>query len=120
MKAYTDLNQSEKLAEILPLESADMYYFTIIRDYPYSQGKIKTIAKIMDGSFSSDYDTPCWSVAALLEELNRNCWKVSLKCCGAEWDMTYDDGERYISVSSDYAIDACVEMIIKLHEQKLL
>lgn len=26
MKSYTDLEQSHKLAEILPLESADMYY----------------------------------------------------------------------------------------------
>lgn len=28
MKAYTDLVQSKKLAEILPLESADMHYIT--------------------------------------------------------------------------------------------
>lgn len=27
MKAYTDIEQSKKLAEILPIESADMYYF---------------------------------------------------------------------------------------------
>ena len=26
MKGYTDLEQSKKLAEILPLESADMWY----------------------------------------------------------------------------------------------
>lgn len=26
IKAYTDLEQSKKLAEILPVESADMYY----------------------------------------------------------------------------------------------
>ena len=26
MKSYTDLEQSKKLAEILPIESADMYY----------------------------------------------------------------------------------------------
>lgn len=26
MKAYTDIAQSKRLAEILPLESADMYY----------------------------------------------------------------------------------------------
>lgn len=26
MKAYTDLNQSKELAEILPLEGADMFY----------------------------------------------------------------------------------------------
>ena len=28
MKSYTDLPQSKKLAEILPLESADMHYST--------------------------------------------------------------------------------------------
>lgn len=26
MKSYTDIEQSKKLAEILPLESADMHY----------------------------------------------------------------------------------------------
>ena len=83
MKSYTDIEQSKKLAEILPLESADMYYFTIIRDYPYSQGKIKTIAKIMDGSFSSDYDTPCWSLAALLQVLPN---EIST---GEEWHNKY-------------------------------
>ena len=29
MKGYTDLEQSKKLAEILPLESVDMEYLTI-------------------------------------------------------------------------------------------
>ena len=69
MKSYTDLEQSKKLAEFLPIESADMYYFTIIRDYPYSQGKIKTITKLMDGSFSNKYDIPCWSLSALIQVL---------------------------------------------------
>ena len=116
MKTYTDLEQSKKLAEILPLESADMIY-------------VHTTDLEGDEHYDIDFrnnqplfedDVCAWSLAALLEELNRNCWKVSLKCCGAEWDMTYDDGERYISVSADYAIDACYEMIFKLHEQKLL
>lgn len=124
MKAYTDLNQSEKLAEILPVESADMYYFTIIRDYPYSQGKIKTIAKIMDGSFSSDYDTPCWSLAALLDILPCN-----LKLVLAINDFQGDRKEKYVIGSvehdkydcfADNPVDACYELILKLNELNLL
>ena len=119
MKAFTDLEQSKKLAEILPLESADMYYFTMIRDYPYSQGKIKTIAKIMDGSFSSDYDTPCWSLAALLGVVPY----LSLHKTFSGWrcDSYNKEGTSCIlGVPADNPVDACYEMIIKLHEQKLL
>ena len=42
MKSYTDLNQSKKLAEILPIESADMCF---------------------------NDNEPCWSLAALLDIL---------------------------------------------------
>lgn len=35
MKAYTDLEQSKKLAEILPIESADMYYYTVNGDWEW-------------------------------------------------------------------------------------
>ena len=131
MKSYTDLEQSKKLVKILPLKSADMRYGYIAPydfsdrmydggydDIPYPKDFLKKNPNFSENEYDGEY--PCWSLAALLEELNRNCWKVSLKCCDAEWDITYDDGERYISVSADYAIDACVEMIIKLHEQNLL
>lgn len=114
MKSFTDIEQSKKLEEILPIESADMYYFTIIRDYPYSQGKIKSIAKIMDGSFSSEYDTPCWSLAALLNVLPSSTLDSSddhhyrLHCM-----------ERFTEWH-DNPIDACYEMILKLKEKDLL
>ena len=71
MKAYTDLEQSRKLAEILPIESADMCYIQDLLaglkygEYQpyigsdlipaYGQGKIR-----------------CWSLAALLEILRNN------------------------------------------------
>ena len=32
MKSYTDISQSKKLAEILPIESADMYYSELEND----------------------------------------------------------------------------------------
>ncbi len=123
MKSYTDLKQSKKLVGILPLESSDMIYIPMMDIDSMSNSGFFNIPECYPFNEFKDSDTkplPCWSLAALLEELNRNCWKVSLKCCGAEWDMTYDDGEIYISVPSDYAIDACYGLIIKLHEQKLL
>lgn len=120
IKGFTSLEQSKKLAEILPLESADMIYTTFYGKLTKSLPMPKEAYDIVNFSIPGDKCVPCWSLATLLEELNRNCWKVSLKCCGAEWDMTYDDGEIYISVPSDYAIDACYGLIIKLHERKLL
>ena len=146
MKSYTDLEQSKKLAEILPLESADMYYFTIIRDYPYSQGKIKTIAKIMDGSFSSDYDTPCWSLAALMHllpseftekgEYSETLYNIDIRKYALTDDVDiyqiaygnyrwHEDGshswsDMINSGEREEVIDACYEMVLKINEQKLL
>ena len=114
MKSYTDIEQSKVLAKILPIESADMFFSG------YTYPKERHLPTFSITSITIKDNIPCWSLAALLEELNRNCWKVSLKCCDAEWEITYDDGERYISVSADYAIDACYKMIIRLHELKML
>ena len=61
MKSYTDLEQSKKLAEFLPLETADMYYWC---------GEDLRIGshKAMD----LDYDIPCWSLAALFNMLPKS------------------------------------------------
>lgn len=60
MKSYTDLEQSKKLAEILPLESADMYY-GYKKDkpefLPYSDIEVVGLC------------SPCWSLAALMNLL---------------------------------------------------
>ena len=121
IKSYTDLGQSKILSKILKLESADMHYPWYIEEDGDTIESGHRITTPTVGNFTAHKVNkmilPCWSLAVLLEELNRNYWKVSLKCCGAEWDMTYDDGERHISVSADYAIDACVDMILKLKEE---
>jgi len=62
IKSYTDIEQSRKLAEILPLESADMYYDGFGR---LPQGYAYTL--ISPNSF--EYDKPCWSLAALMNLL---------------------------------------------------
>jgi len=115
MKAYTDIEQSKKLAEILPIESADMYY---------TCGDIAP--DVMVGC-KQDYMcyTICWSLAALLDVLplvethkqtdgHKIYYYVDLymKRKGKE---IYLSTERHESL-----VDACYEMIIKLSELKLL
>lgn len=126
MKTYTDIKQSEELAKILPIESADMALCSKIQplmtDYISAKKKFSNAGEIPID--------PCWSLAALLDVLP---------------DEITDDGDvfrnmffhlkgKYIiqyprlttlwpsllSVEADNPIDACVEMIIKLNEQKLL
>ena len=147
MKSYTDLEQSKKLAEILPIESADMKY-GYIASYEYSD-------KMYDGGYDeipypkdflkknpnfseNDYDGefPAWSLAALLDILPPYLFEfergidlnVYPNLNGRGWHCSYmpnctenmkTDKFKLIT-SEDNLIDACVEMIIKLHEQKLL
>ena len=119
MKSYTDLEQSKKLAEILPLESADMCYLpTHIDDEhnfiaclsPYS-----VCTKMTDVSI--EYCTPCWSLAALLNILpgyilQTNTDGTVFVFCESKRPM--------ITKSYDNPVDACYEMILKLHEQNIL
>lgn len=66
MKAYTDLEQSKKLAEILPLESVDMHYH-----YDFDFDELESIPTITEEEPKEHFllfpkDIPCWSLAALL------------------------------------------------------
>lgn len=129
MKSYADLQQSKKLAEILPLESADMCYIQDLlagckygeyKPYigdlipAYGQGKIR-----------------CWSLAALLEqfpyELYDDDGNSSYLQINKEDDMyqltyedPYGDFESIETNKHEHFVDACYEMILKLHEFKML
>ena len=106
MKSYTSIEQAKKLIEFLPLKSADMYY----SDWKRMTKDIR-IAHVGSGEIG---DLPCWSLSALLSVLpsasldNSDDHHFRLHCMEkfTEW---YDN-----------PIDACVAMIEKLHEQKLL
>ena len=63
IKSYTDLEQSKKLAEILPLESADMYYPNRI-DIK-CQGALPIEYK--HGNPLLSQEIAAWSLAALLD-----------------------------------------------------
>ena len=132
MKTYTDIKQSKKLAEILPIESADMRYGYIApyecSDRMYDGGYDNVpypkdfLAKNCNFS-PEDYDgeLPCWSLAALFNVLP-NTLGYNSKILGwfdDSWHCEYmdEDGEdsKY-GFSSDNQVDACFGMILKLHE----
>lgn len=109
IKSYTNLEQSKKLAEILPLESADMFLAM--------NGTLPVMSKYIDDGLVTADDTaiPCWSVGALLE-LMPPCVRISKNCDG-NYDLGYRnfDTKEYL-----YMIDACCELILRLHELKML
>lgn len=125
MKSYTDLKQSKKLAEILPLKSADMRYHTISHHNPYPCDEI---VYTVDFSKPVDIDIPCWSLAALLDVFPNSEQKRVDICHGgwkgeeyvSDWFCSYDDYEKnyFETTNSDNPVDACVEMIIKLKSEQ--
>ena len=119
MKAYTDIEQSRKLAEILPMESADMRYDEYI-SYIDGTPKVGYKKGVTDG-------IPCWSLAALLallpKEINvlGTTYSIDIHTKNEEWFIDYKcNNEEFIGVYSNIFVDACYEMIIKLKELNLL
>ena len=133
IKSFTSLEQSKKLAEILPLESADMGYLwngTSFCEYPASN---QTIFKRVE-------NIPCWSLVALLSVLPQsitkyiddercqktfhlNLFRSYYYCCSYSLSpsISDDDGNNTLyCIGRDNWIDACVAMIEKLHELNLL
>lgn len=102
-KAFTSLEQSRKLANILPIESADMCF---------------------------NDNEPCWSLAALLDILEGEIggeegetYQLNIEKDGTWWYVwyreQYDEVNPIETKSTEELIDACYEMILKLHEKLL-
>jgi hypothetical protein len=122
IKSYTDIEQSRKLAEILPLESADMCYIAhselINIHEPFYKKKDKE-------------DIPCWSLAALIDILPdelkdddgyiyRNLayhlkgkYTVHYPRLTTLWPSLYSE-------KADNLVDACYKLIVKLHNDNIL
>ena len=116
MKSYTDIEQSKKLAEILPIESADMLWTALNWQETEYYVEIK-----QDGINQPKNAISCWSLAVLLDNIpqvkldsikqyNRKLWR----CCA------YFASDWHNSDWCDNPVDACYEMIIKLKELNLL
>ena len=84
IKSYTDIEQSKKLAEILPIESADMWWSRCtITDF--GDGVLKVSYAIEPCNISqfrnTKEDIPCWSLAALLKLIpNFDMFKRTIEC----------------------------------------
>ncbi len=127
MKSYTDLEQSKVLSKILPLESADMFLAM--------NGTLPVMSKYIDDGLVTADETaiPCWSLAALLSvlpnnenistNLSKGGYRISTLEYTNNWFVDYEDetdGLNNCVTSADNPIDACYEMIIRLHELKML
>lgn len=132
MKSFTDIEQSKKLVEILPIESADMAY-----DAWYILKNSEHVVSPLQGSTIEDLQEtfgnqviPCWSLTALLDVLPVSC-DDGQHCLAlinpnpndkTEWLCAYEDdnGNLMMECYADNPIDACYEMALKLHERKML
>ena len=127
IKSYTDIEQSKKLAEILPLESADCYW-----DYDEIQ-KFHRISWFEDGYNKesqlrlNENNVCAWSLTALLSVLpsiikrKGKIMFLTLEKAGA-YNLYYKSQDRLDELweTKEEPIDACAEMIELLYEQKLL
>ena len=133
IKAYTDLEQSNILKDILPPESADHHYVRKICDFMGNpvDGKWSTpkygnpnssYANYAVQNFTSYEKLPCWSLAALFNLFDWPKLSTSSMGDGSNGVMisAYPNGYRHDSGWHDNPVDACYEMICKLHKQKLL
>lgn len=122
MKAFTDLEQSKILAEILSPESADMGWNVFVdgttRILPINDWDL-----IKDGSSNVKF-YPAWSLTALYSVLPTidDEFEPRLRRSLDKYFCTYEGEEDSSGLwrVADNPIDACYEMILKLHEFKML
>ena len=120
MKSYTNIEQSKKLSEILPTESADACWTNHLFDSFLSYLRVESTPpqeykRLLDRFIVKGYlIEPAWSLAALLDVMP-----------SASLDSSDDHHYRLYCMERftewyDNAIDACYEMIFKLKENELI
>lgn len=142
-KAFTSLEQSKKLSEILPLESADMHYnnasikgINYVDEYRAELMDYNTAQKVLSKYLVNPMFgiIPCWSLTTLLSILpmhiiiNGSVYKFSMvkgfNKNGESYAIKYAifNTTFYLHKTDFYnnSIDACYKMIIKLYELNLL
>lgn len=120
MKSYTDLEQSKKLVEFLPPESADMaYLWHSTSDNPtwrYDEDMSPMVLGNVPINELTCDALPCWSTSALLEII-RNNGRYELQMYEGGY---YFEANGFMTESYFSPVDACVEMILKLKENNLI
>lgn len=129
MKGYTSIEQAKKLAEFLPLESADMRYGYIAPyefsdrmyeggydEVPYPKDFLKRNPNFSEDEYDGEF--PCWSLSTLFSMLPKSARLEkgsSTELCRVTLPVEL--------ISSDWSlepVDACCEMIIRLNELEML
>ena len=130
IKSYTDIEQSKKLAEILPIESADMWWLYITAQGKYiammhEEPDPHYLAR-MESYGIKDAAIRCWSLAALLDVLplgidthkQTDGYKIYYY---VELYMKRMEEDIYLSTERhENLVDACYDMILRLKELNLL
>lgn len=123
MKSYTDIEQSKRLEEILPLDSADMGWNVFVdnttRILPINDWDL-----VKDGSGNVKF-YHAWSLAALLGILPDSIYDNTNEFSQLEFSkksVAYHDINDGIKIGAlkDNLIDACYELILKLNKLNLL
>lgn len=132
IKSYTSLEQSKMLAEFLPLESADIHWQYIEED----NGQLQWFCFPKDFSINQYDKVSAWSLAALLSVLPIVYINNKKEACGPIHIDITDSKTPFVlwyvnplhkgsivelkTKEYDNLVDACVDMIEKLHEQNLI
>lgn len=147
IKSYTDLEQSKKLAKILPIESADMTwcYNNSIKGVNYTNQSfanlrpVKEVIEVLDQTLSR-WDKhweliPCWSLSALFKVIPKHIKDIPnhIKSVNVlrididekDFSIWYDEigyGVNTVlpDITMEEPVDACVGVILELHELNLL
>ena len=134
MKSYTDLEQSKKLSEILPIESSDMEYileeWIDEKTHRREEGYCEIPAVKVDYNCPLQPTTlPCWSLAALLEILDPMviAEKLQYQILIENYDWKYhiikyfpESNGPVKRVEGETMVDAAFKMIVYLKENKLI
>lgn len=114
MKAFTDLEQGRKLTEILPIESADMYWWYASSNF----GERYYIEAMDDADFSEEEGhVRAWSLAALLSVLPYPYIEENFR---GKWTCKVEQKNITFLREASNPIDACYEMILGLKEKNLI
>lgn len=110
----TNLEQSKELAKILPFKSADLCFQQVFDEqHKTTDYRIEMIPY----RFYSGISIPAWSLVALLDVLPQGT-----RLLKSATDNTYhcDCPKGNIDKWFDNPIDACYELVLKLHEENIL
>ena len=130
IRSYTTIEQSKVLAKILPLESADMCW-QYQKDRWAGEPDYEEFPQFEHAT--DKRDVPCWSLASLLGVLPSRLFDSTPKrkelYLLPDLDKSYcfyrqfaikTKGKIYLLTEGGCLIDACYEMILRLHELKML